>query len=378
MRLLVADEEIIAGGVETLRGELLPELARLCESVIWALPEHVCGQFRERMRSVPNLAVKSLRPARLHPGRLARAVLRRIPTRWSQGAVQRMDERQVQARLRSLVRQHGCTHSLTTCVFTQRFPVLRIPLAGFVCDVNPALPPATLRNILDWAGRADAIFAISDFTQAELCRLAPASAPRIQSVPLAATVARLAGAAQCEPFDFYFPAAPNPHKGHATLLAACALLVERGRDFRLVLSGPGIAGWAGLAEARRTLGARLEVRSDVPPAEVEGLFAAARCIVLPTSYEGFGLPLAEALRRGKEVICTDIAPFREQLQRYACADRARLVPVGDAGRLAEALEQHLSAPLPPLPEAECRQRLARWTWADAARRCHTLLTQLGP
>src|ERR1700730_15882689 len=76
VRLLIVDEEIIVGGVETLRLNPIPELARLCESLVWALPKPHDQIFRERMRSVPNLVVESLSWPRGSVGHIFGALLR--------------------------------------------------------------------------------------------------------------------------------------------------------------------------------------------------------------------------------------------------------------------------------------------------------------
>lgn len=186
------------------------------------------------------------------------------------------------------------------------------------------------------------------------------------------------------PLLFYYPAAPNEHKGHLTLLEAARRLALRGMDFRLVFSGAGIDGEcevttamrAFLAEHRRLLDGRVKMAGNVPAAEVERLFGEASCVVLPSSYEGFGLPLAEALAFGKPVICSDIAPFREQVARYGCERLATFVPPGNAQALEEAMAAHLAGDFQSMSEEELRERLGRWTWADAAERCRTLLERL--
>jgi glycosyltransferase involved in cell wall biosynthesis len=125
------------------------------------------------------------------------------------------------------------------------------------------------------------------------------------------------------------------------------------------------------------LDGRIKVAGDVTPEEVDALYASARSVVLPSRYEGFGLPLAEALRRGKEILCSDIPPFREQLAIYDAFDCAQIIPPGDSGRLADAMERILKTPLvSPLSPAEIDRRIARWTWADAARCCYDHLSMI--
>ncbi|HEX4085570.1 MAG TPA: glycosyltransferase, partial [Chthoniobacteraceae bacterium] len=147
------------------------------------------------------------------------------------------------------------------------------------------------------------------------------------------------------------------------------------------LSGPGLNASEATAtrirlfldENRALLNWRVLLAGDVPPAEVEKLVAQASCIVLPSTYEGFGLPLAEALSFGKPVICSDIPPFREQLARYGCEALATLVPPDNARAIEDAMAAHLAAIPPAIDQQDLEQRLRRWTWADTARRCRILL-----
>ncbi|HEY2435631.1 MAG TPA: glycosyltransferase, partial [Solirubrobacteraceae bacterium] len=61
---------------------------------------------------------------------------------------------------------------------------------------------------------------------------------------------------------------------------------------------------AGIQEDVRLLGFQ-------PPEELEGLYTLASCVVLPSLYEGFGLPVLEAMSRGVPVACSDIPALRE-------------------------------------------------------------------
>jgi glycosyltransferase involved in cell wall biosynthesis len=267
---------------------------------------------------------------------------------------------------------------------------VNLPLVAFVSDLNPLLPPRIRDNIGHWTEVAVRTFAISDFTTAELKRMKPNRSDRIYSIPLAAPEG-VRGDGVVPPGNFYYPAAPNKHKGHLTLLEAARSLAVRGFRFQLTFTGAGMDAFAYpgegneviqrmrlfLEENRKVLNGQVTVAGDAGASEVDRLFAGASCVVLPSSYEGFGLPLAEALAYGKRVICADIAPFREQIERHQCETLATFVPPGDATALAEAMAAHLSEDQPPALTAQAlKERLNRWTWTDAAERCRMLLEEL--
>jgi len=103
-----------------------------------------------------------------------------------------------------------------------------------------------------------------------------------------------------------YPAITYPHKNHQVLLDAFAALAALDDDVRLVLPGG-----EGSEEAR--VRARIE-RPDlhgrvirlgrVPAAELEAWYAAASLVVVPSRYEGFGLPALEAQVRGVPVLAS--------------------------------------------------------------------------
>jgi glycosyltransferase involved in cell wall biosynthesis len=90
------------------------------------------------------------------------------------------------------------------------------------------------------------------------------------------------------------------------------------------------------------------------------VMARARCLVLPSRDEGFGLPALEALACGVPVIVSDLPVLREVL-----GAEARYVPVDDVAGLAEALVETLAED-PEAAAAQRRRHAARFTWRAAA------------
>ncbi len=162
--------------------------------------------------------------------------------------------------------------------------------------------------------RADRVIAISEFTRRTLVeRGCPeGKVTVIQS--------GFAPGTRPEPADpvggpyLYFPAATFAHKNHELLFHTYAALRRLGAvRAKLVLTGLRTKRWPGLERLARQLGIAEEVvhLGFVPYAEVRRLYAGAEAVLLPSGYEGFGLPAVEAATLGCKVITSDLPAFAE-------------------------------------------------------------------
>ena len=99
--------------------------------------------------------------------------------------------------------------------------------------------------------------------------------------------------------------AKRPHKNLSGLLDALARLAPERRPV-LVLPGYPTPHEAELRERATALGLDADVRflGWTSEADIEGLFKLARAFVFPSFYEGFGLPVLEAMARGVPVACS--------------------------------------------------------------------------
>ena len=157
--------------------------------------------------------------------------------------------------------------------------------------------------------------------------------------------------------------AKRPHKNLRGLLDALAL-VPRERRPVLVLPGYATPYEAELRGHAAALGIGDDVRflGWTSAADVEGLFAMSRAFVFPSFYEGFGLPVLEAMARGVPVACSNRASLPE-----LAGDAALLFDPADPGAIAAALTRLLDDPV----EAERLRaaghaQAARFTWERAA------------
>lgn len=124
-------------------------------------------------------------------------------------------------------------------------------------------------------------------------------------------------------------------KGQDVLIEALAALRARGLDFVAVLAGEGSCRAALEARARER-GLAESVRFPGQVEDLGPLLAAADAVALPSRWEGLPLVLLEALARGRPVVASAVGGVTEVA---ADGEHARLVPPGDAGALAAALEE---------------------------------------
>jgi glycosyltransferase involved in cell wall biosynthesis len=158
-----------------------------------------------------------------------------------------------------------------------------------------------------------------------------------------------------ERFVFY-PAAMWPHKNHRRLMEAFNRLGHR--DLSLVLSGQPRGRDDGVTGGHDRVVHLGYVPSDVLPT----LYRRARAVVFPSLFEGFGLPVLEAMACGCPVAASRIGPLVEVADGVAV-----LFDPEDTGDIARALDEVLG----PDPGRARRvedgiRRVAGFSWAKSA------------
>ncbi|MDX6409066.1 MAG: hypothetical protein QOE13_2137 [Gaiellaceae bacterium] len=178
--------------------------------------------------------------------------------------------------------------------------------------------------------KAERVLAISERTKADLIELYKTTPDKVVVTPLAPDPAFVPGG-EHDSFLLYVSAIEPRKQPLAAIDAANAV----GR--KLVVVGP--AKDPELAAELTRRGA--DVRGYVPKEELVRLYQQAACLVFPSRYEGFGLPVVEAMACGTPVVAAperamqevagEAAIFTDDLAdgvRRALADRARLSAAG--------------------------------------------------
>lgn len=105
----------------------------------------------------------------------------------------------------------------------------------------------------------------------------------------------------------------HPHKNWRRLLTALKLLHQRGRELRLVVCGLPGKSWDEVQSQLESEGLvpHVTMLGWQPRKTLIALFRFAEALVFPSTFEGFGMPVLEALAAGTPVACSDIPPLRE-------------------------------------------------------------------
>ena len=147
-------------------------------------------------------------------------------------------------------------------------------------------------------------------------------------------------------------ATPEPRKNLVRLLEAFALVRAAGGPDRLVLVGAD--GWGAVHLEPQ---AGVELAGRVSDERLRDLYCGAEALVFPSLWEGFGLPVGEALAAGCRVVCSDLDVLRE-----VAGDRATYVDPLDPSAIAAGIERSLGSQRPVPARAFTWERAGRLTF----------------
>lgn len=264
-------------------------------------------------------------------------------------------------------------------------PLLKsVPIVVTMFDMTPLLHPSDFtlwrrlhsRLFIPHAARnADAIITISENSREDIIRLLHVPAHKITITALGASpsMRRLAeGEVQaCKAKlglgQFILSVGTlEPRKNLRTLLRSLVHLSRDWPGLHIVHAGP--RGWkyaSTLRDINRlNLGRKVHLLGQVPLDELVRLYNAATVFVYPSLYEGFGLPVLEAMACGCPVVASNTSAIPE-----VAGDAALLIDPMDPQAIADAIQNVL---VNEELSKELRQRGLRrakfFSWEDCARK----------
>jgi len=157
----------------------------------------------------------------------------------------------------------------------------------------------------------------------------------------------------------------HPHKGLDALLEAFAQFHRDRPDFRLVIAGMRGFHAAAVERLREHLGlaGAVELTGWIPRADLYDLYKRAWAFLYPSTFEGFGMPVLEALAAGIPTACSDIPPLSDIV-----GDAAIRFNPGNVSAIRDTLHRLVSDDaLGARLGAEGPRRAAGFSWASTAR-----------
>jgi glycosyltransferase involved in cell wall biosynthesis len=223
---------------------------------------------------------------------------------------------------------------------------------------------------------ADLVIADSQATAEEVVRLSRISPSKVHVVLLAARDdARPATAAELaevlprhglKPGGFVLvPGTIEPRKNHLRVLSAFEqLILQRPGDDDLQLVIAGRAGWGAEPVLRAIehspVRARVRHLGYVPDGDIAALMTGAACVAYVSVYEGFGLPVLEAMACGSPVVTSNTSSMPE-----AAGDAGFLVDPNDVADITRGLADALLANRNDVAR-QALERARSFRWSDVA------------
>lgn len=166
----------------------------------------------------------------------------------------------------------------------------------------------------------------------------------------------------------------QPRKNYTRLIQALARLRAAGHDIDLVIAGG--RGWledpiyAAIQEQK--LSEHVHFIGFAGDADLPALYSDAACVALPSLYEGFGLPVLEAMACGTPVVTSNLSSLPE-----VAGDATLLIDPLDLDALVHALERLLTdSALRERMITAGTQRTAQFTWERSAAQLRDIYTTL--
>lgn len=214
--------------------------------------------------------------------------------------------------------------------------------------------------------RADGLIAISENTRADAVRILGLKPERIEVIypGVAEAFFGAAPVRRAKPYVLFIGTIEPRKNVHALLDAYAQLPASLRQEYDLVVGGP--VGWGDQDTVNRLRSGEEGVHylGYIPEEDLPGLTAGATVFVYPSLYEGFGLPLAQAMAAGVPAITSNLSSLPE-----VGGDAALFIDPRSVSELNSALRRLLlSAALRAELSANGAQRAQQYRWEVCAHK----------
>ncbi len=309
---------------------------------------------RANVFRVQTLSLQGLRYSKRAVARLGGFVGRRLPylSRWLVNAV-------ASAQMMYSIRRHGI--DLWFCpLFYLSPPLAHLPSVVSIADLQPEIYPDFFpKDLLVWLRRrypascrdATKIITLSEFSRATIIERYGLRPEKVHAISLAVSdefrlpqedsAVEAVKARYGLPAEYaFYPANTWPHKNHPTLLKALhRLKTKYCTRLPCVFTGVERGGHQAFLRSVEEHGLTAQVYSlgYVEKCEMPLLYRGASFLIFPSLFEGFGLPLLEAMASGCPVLCSKVASIPEVV-----GDAALLFDPQDPEEMADSMHQILT------------------------------------
>ena len=285
-----------------------------------------------------------------------------------------------------LLRARGAAvyHSTNFMIPLPAFPRGKPHAIRCVCNIHDLIPlahpeftPKALKTrffpvykalMHEIARRTDAVVTGSESAKRDIVRLLPVAPARITVAPDGVDARYTPGgekpSARGGPKTVLYVGRCDPYKNLPGLVAAFAELVRGGVAARMKIVGPPDARYPEADEAARRLGVadRVERAGYLDEAGLLQAYRDADVLALLSKYEGFGLPVLEAMACGTPVVCSNAASLPE-----VAGPAARIVAPEDTAGAVAALKAILTDPAEAARlRAAGLEQARKFSWRAAA------------
>lgn len=217
--------------------------------------------------------------------------------------------------------------------------------------------------------RAEKILTVSEFTRAQIIKWSGVSPNKVFNVGCGVDPAYQPKGSKYELAFSYLLCVSNRkrHKNEFRVVEAFAK-ADVDRRLHLVFTAAPTADLARLIE-RLQLGERVNFVGLVPEEKLPSLYRGAKALVFPSLYEGFALPVLEAMACGTPVVTSNVAAMPE-----VAADAALLADPTSVEQIARAMEQIVcDDSLRTQLREKGLHRAGQFSWTNTVDKVHHLL-----